>query len=225
MLDVGDKIPDLPLVLSSGSTTRLADHRGQWLVLYFYPKDSTPGCTTEGLDFNALLPKFRKLGAAVLGVSRDSLRSHQNFCTKQGFKFDLVSDADEALCNAFGVINRWGFNNDNLQSDDVLIELGSSHLVTEIFDRELNQWVFIDGMMNTLGAYLGSVGPLTLHEFFLFINQPNRRPHLNVVFYDPETNKEQTMPVDQCPKEFLSYRGWTKGFHTADRGPPKADVP
>jgi peroxiredoxin Q/BCP len=104
MLDVGDKIPDLPLALSSGSTTRLADHRGQWLVLYFYPKDSTPGCTTEGLDFNALLPKFRKLGATVLGVSRDSLRSHQNFCTKQGFKFDLVSDPDETLCKAFGVI-------------------------------------------------------------------------------------------------------------------------
>jgi peroxiredoxin Q/BCP len=104
MLDVGDKIPDLPLALSSGSTTRLADLRGQWLVLYFYPKDNTPGCTTEGLDFNALLPKFRKLGATVLGVSRDSLRSHANFCSRQGFKFDLVSDADEALCNAFGVI-------------------------------------------------------------------------------------------------------------------------
>ena len=104
MLDVGDKIPDLPLALSSGSTARLADHRGEWLVLYFYPKDSTPGCTTEGLDFNALLPKFRKLGATVLGVSRDSLRSHQNFCTKQGFAFDLVSDTDEALCQAFGVI-------------------------------------------------------------------------------------------------------------------------
>jgi peroxiredoxin Q/BCP len=104
MLDVGDKIPDLPLALSSGSTIRPADLRGQWLVLYFYPKDSTPGCTTEGIDFNALLPKFKKLGATVLGVSRDSLKSHQNFCARQGFKFDLVSDADEALCNAFGVI-------------------------------------------------------------------------------------------------------------------------
>ena len=104
MLDVGDKIPDLPLALSSGSTIRPADLRGQWLVLYFYPKDSTPGCTTEGNDFNALLPKFRKLGAEVLGVSRDSLKSHQNFCARQGFKFDLVSDGDEALCNAFGVI-------------------------------------------------------------------------------------------------------------------------
>ena len=105
MLDTGDKVPtDLPLALSSGETTTLGDFAGQWLVLYFYPKDSTPGCTTEGNDFNALLPKFRKLGATVLGVSRDSVRSHQNFCVKQGFKFDLVSDADEALCNAFGVI-------------------------------------------------------------------------------------------------------------------------
>ena len=105
MLDTGDKVPtDLPLALSSEKTVTLGDYAGQWLVLYFYPKDSTPGCTTEGNDFNALLPKFRKLGATVLGVSRDSVRSHQNFCAKQGFKFDLVSDADEALCNAFGVI-------------------------------------------------------------------------------------------------------------------------
>ena len=104
MLDTGDKIPNLPLALSSGASAKLSDYKDSWLVLYFYPKDSTPGCTTEGIDFNALLPKFKKLGATVLGVSRDSLKSHQNFCAKQGFKFELVSDADEALCNAFGVI-------------------------------------------------------------------------------------------------------------------------
>jgi peroxiredoxin Q/BCP len=108
MLDTGDRIPkhvsDLPLALSSGETASLKDYKGQWLVLYFYPKDSTPGCTTEGIDFNALLPKFTKLGATVLGVSRDSIKSHQNFCARQGFRFDLVSDADESLCNAFGVI-------------------------------------------------------------------------------------------------------------------------
>ena len=95
---------NLPLALSSGETAKLSGFAGQWLVLYFYPKDSTPGCTTEGIDFNALLPSFKKLGATVLGVSRDSIRSHQNFCAKQGFKFDLVSDPDETLCNAFGVI-------------------------------------------------------------------------------------------------------------------------
>jgi len=104
MLDTGTKIPDLPLHLSSGANGRLSDHAGRWLVLYFYPKDSTPGCTTEGLDFNALLPKFKRLGATVLGVSRDSIKSHQNFCEKQGFRFNLVSDADEALCKLFGVI-------------------------------------------------------------------------------------------------------------------------
>jgi peroxiredoxin Q/BCP len=103
---------NLPLSLSGGDhahsaagAAKLADYAGQWLVLYFYPKDSTPGCTTEGLDFNALLPKFKKLGASVLGVSRDSVKSHDNFCAKQGFKFPLISDADEKLCKAFDVIH------------------------------------------------------------------------------------------------------------------------
>ena len=103
-LDTGSKVPEMPLALSSGHTASTADHAGHWLVLYFYPKDSTPGCTTEGNDFNRLMPKFTKLDATILGVSRDSLRSHQNFCTKQGFRFDLVSDSDETLCRAFGVI-------------------------------------------------------------------------------------------------------------------------
>ena len=94
----------LPLQLSGGAQATLADHAGRWLVLYFYPKDSTPGCTTEGLDFNALLPEFRALDADVLGVSRDTVKSHDNFCAKQGFAFPLVSDADEALCRAFDVI-------------------------------------------------------------------------------------------------------------------------
>ncbi|MEL1264017.1 peroxiredoxin [Pseudoxanthomonas putridarboris] len=96
---------NLPLALSGGDTATLADYAGQWLVLYFYPKDSTPGCTTEGLDFNALLPEFKKLDATVLGVSRDSVKSHDNFCARQGFRFPLVSDADEALCEAFDVIH------------------------------------------------------------------------------------------------------------------------
>ena len=108
MTAVGKALPKstlkLPLALSGGETATLSDYAGQWLALYFYPKDSTPGCTTEGIDFNALLPRFKKLNAAVLGVSRDSVKSHDNFCAKQGFKFPLVSDGDEALCQAFGVI-------------------------------------------------------------------------------------------------------------------------
>ncbi len=107
-MNIGDTLDrntlELPLALSGGTTTSLGELAGQWLVLYFYPKDSTPGCTTEGLDFNALLPKFKRAGAQVFGISRDSLKSHDNFCAKQGFKFPLISDTDEALCTAFDVI-------------------------------------------------------------------------------------------------------------------------
>jgi len=107
-MNIGDTLDrttlTLPLALSGGATTTLGELAGHWLVLYFYPKDSTPGCTTEGLDFNALLPRFKRAGAQVFGVSRDSLKSHDNFCAKQSFKFPLISDSDEALCNAFDVI-------------------------------------------------------------------------------------------------------------------------
>ncbi len=94
----------LPLALSGGEHTSLGALAGQWLGLYFYPKDSTPGCTTEGIDFNALLPEFTRLDARVFGVSRDSVKSHDNFCARQGFAFPLISDGDEALCTAFDVI-------------------------------------------------------------------------------------------------------------------------
>ena len=104
MADIGDRIPDLPVALSSGKPATLADYAGKWLVLYFYPKDATPACTTQGQDFNALLPAFKRAGAQVLGVSRDSLKSHQTFRARQGFACDLASDPDELLCKAFDVI-------------------------------------------------------------------------------------------------------------------------
>jgi peroxiredoxin Q/BCP len=84
---------------------RLKDLRGQNVVIYFYPKDSTPGCTTEGRDFSALHARFRRANTVVLGVSRDSIASHEKFKAKQGFKFDLLSDPDEALCKVFDVIH------------------------------------------------------------------------------------------------------------------------
>jgi thioredoxin-dependent peroxiredoxin len=101
---VGQSVSDLPLTLSGGSTATLSDSAGRWLVLYFYPKDSTPGCTMEAVEFDASLPKFRQAGATVIGVSRDSLKSHANFAAKQGLQFELASDADETLCRAFDVI-------------------------------------------------------------------------------------------------------------------------
>ena len=89
---------------STDGTFKLSDHAGHPVVLYFYPKDNTPGCTTEGMQFRDLHPKFEKLGAVVAGVSRDSLKSHENFKAKMGFPFPLLSDPDEALCTQFGVI-------------------------------------------------------------------------------------------------------------------------
>jgi peroxiredoxin Q/BCP len=83
---------------------RLKDLRGKNVVIYFYPKDSTPGCTTEGRDFSALHAKFKRANTVVFGVSRDSIASHEKFKAKQGFKFDLISDPNEKLCRKFDVI-------------------------------------------------------------------------------------------------------------------------
>jgi len=85
-------------------TLKLSDLRGRWVVLYFYPKDSTSGCTTESCEFRDALPNFSAADAVIVGVSRDSLASHQNFADKQALPFQLVSDADELLCSAFDVM-------------------------------------------------------------------------------------------------------------------------
>ena len=100
---LGKKVPDFTAEATAGPFT-LSDHRGHPVVLYFYPKDNTPGCTTEGAQFRDLHGKFAKAGAVVAGVSRDSIRSHQNFAAKMGFPFPLISDPDETLCQAFDVI-------------------------------------------------------------------------------------------------------------------------
>jgi peroxiredoxin Q/BCP len=104
MLELGDAVPDLPLTLTQGGAARLSDYSDRWLVLFFYPKDSTPACTTEALEFDALLTRFRRQQAEVLGISRDTLASHRNYRARQGLRLDLVSDADEAVCQAFDVI-------------------------------------------------------------------------------------------------------------------------
>ena len=104
VIAVGKKVPDVTLHLTGDRLVKLSDYRGKPLVLYFYPKASTPGCTQEGLDFSAAIAKFRRQACVILGASRDGLKAQENFKAKQGFPFDLVSDKDEVLCNAFGVI-------------------------------------------------------------------------------------------------------------------------
>jgi len=89
---------------TGGTTFKLADCKGKQLVIYFYPRDSTPGCTTEGQDFRDRIHTFRRRNTVILGVSRDSLKSHENFKAKHAFPFELLSDSDEKLCRLFDVI-------------------------------------------------------------------------------------------------------------------------
>jgi peroxiredoxin Q/BCP len=98
------KIADFSLPATGGATFQLSKSKSKHVVLYFYPKDNTPGCTTEGQQFAELHAQFAKAGVAILGISRDSLKSHENFKAKMGFPFELLSDEDEEVCNLFGVI-------------------------------------------------------------------------------------------------------------------------
>lgn len=97
-------IPDFELPSTGGKTFKLSDYLGKTLVIYFYPKDSTPGCTTQGQQFRDAYADFQAAGAEILGISRDSLRSHENFKAKFSFPFELLSDTEEQACSLFDVI-------------------------------------------------------------------------------------------------------------------------
>ena len=104
MVELGKKVKNFKIAATGNKDISLNDFKGKNLVLYFYPRDSTPGCTTEGQDFRDAKARFTRQNTVILGVSRDSIKSHENFIAKQNFNFDLLSDADEALCNQFDVI-------------------------------------------------------------------------------------------------------------------------
>ena len=97
-------VADFEAPATSGQTVSLASLKGKQVVIYFYPKDSTPGCTTQGQGFRDQLDAFKAANTEVFGVSRDSLKSHENFKAKQAFNFELISDKEEALCQLFDVI-------------------------------------------------------------------------------------------------------------------------
>jgi len=101
---IGKKVPAFKLPATGDKELGLADFKGRKLVIYFYPKDDTPGCTTEGQGFRDHYEAFRKAGAEIVGVSRDSVASHEKFKAKHDFPFDLISDPDETLCNIFDVM-------------------------------------------------------------------------------------------------------------------------
>jgi len=98
------QVTDFELPSTGGTNFQVSKLRGRKVVIYFYPKDSTPGCTTEAQQFRDLYSKFQKAGAEIFGVSRDSLKSHENFKSKFSLPFELLSDADEVCCTLFGTI-------------------------------------------------------------------------------------------------------------------------
>jgi thioredoxin-dependent peroxiredoxin len=103
-ISIGKKIPKFKVASTSGGLFDLSQAKGKNVVIYFYPKDNTPGCTTEGNDFKKLYKKFLEQDTLVLGVSRDSINTHMKFIEKQGFPFPLLSDEDESLCQLFDVM-------------------------------------------------------------------------------------------------------------------------
>jgi len=103
--ELNKPIPDCEVQATSDQSFNLSDLKGKKFVLYFYPRDSTPGCTTEGRDFSAAYDQFQKSNCEIFGVSRDSIQKHENFKAKQDFPFELISDPDEVLCKLFDVIH------------------------------------------------------------------------------------------------------------------------
>lgn len=97
-------VPDFALPATSGTTFKLSDFLGQYVVVYFYPKDSTPGCTTQGMQFRDAFADFQQANTQIVGISRDTVKSHENFKAKFSFPFELAADTEELACNIFGVI-------------------------------------------------------------------------------------------------------------------------
>ncbi|HUA08077.1 MAG TPA: peroxiredoxin [Candidatus Acidoferrales bacterium] len=125
MLGEGDKLPSLTVADDAGKPVRTAELLGGPLILYFYPKDDTPGCTNEASQFRDLFPKFQKKGARIVGVSRDDAASHQKFKAKYKIPFTLLADTESKLCNAFGVIvekNMYGKKSMGIQRSTFLID-------------------------------------------------------------------------------------------------------
>lgn len=125
MVSIGKKVKNFSIAATGDKTISLNDYKGKKVVLYFYPKDSTPGCTTEGQDFRDAKGRFTRQNTVILGVSRDSLKSHENFSTKQNFNFDLLSDSDETLCTQFDVIkmkNMYGKQSRGVERSTFLID-------------------------------------------------------------------------------------------------------
>lgn len=156
-VSLGQPVPDFSAIATDGLTVRLSELRGRRVVLYFYPKDNTPGCTAEGQRFRDLHDRFTASNTVVFGVSRDSLRSHDHFRAKHGFPFHLIADNDESLCALFDVIKlkkRYGKESLGVERSTFLIDI----------DGELRQeWrkVKVEGHAEAVLAAVETLPPTT----------------------------------------------------------------
>lgn len=124
-VSIGKKVPQFSLPATGNQTIKLSELKGKNIVIYFYPKDSTPGCTLEGQDFRDIKRKFSSRNTQIFGVSRDTMASHEKFKEKQKFNFDLISDEDEKLCSLFDVIkekNMYGKKHMGIERSTFLID-------------------------------------------------------------------------------------------------------
>jgi thioredoxin-dependent peroxiredoxin len=136
MIAVGDKAPDAAFDLADGKRARVSDWAGQKLVIYFYPKDDTSGCTREAQDFTTLMPEFAKVGAAVLGISKDSIRSHVKFAGKYDLTVTLGSDGDGSACEAFGVwVEKSMYGRKYMGIERATFLIGSNGEIAEIWRK------------------------------------------------------------------------------------------
>ena len=150
---VGKKVPAFNLPATGEQKIRLSDLKGQNVLLYFYPKDSTPGCTREGQDFRDNHSKFKRQNTVILGVSRDTIKSHEKFRDKQNFKFDLLSDEEEKLCSIFDVIkmkNMYGKKVRGIERSTFLIGPGGK-LIQEW--RKVKVDGHVEAVLNAVKSY------------------------------------------------------------------------
>jgi len=147
---LGNSVPNFESMSTGDKSIQLSDYQGKYLILYFYPRDNTPGCTTEGQNFRDKIAEFEALNTVILGVSRDSVRVHEGFKTKQSFPFDLLSDQEEKLCTLFGVIkmkNMYGKQVRGIERSTFLID-PNGILIHEW--RKVKVKVHIDEVLQTV---------------------------------------------------------------------------
>lgn len=133
---IGQPAPSFTLPRDGGTNVSLADHAGQIVVLYFYPKDDTPGCTTEAIDFSAEAEAFAKAGAVVLGVSRDTVKKHEKFRDKHGLKVALLADEDGAVCEAYGVwVEKSMYGRTYMGIERTTFLIGRDGKITRVWDK------------------------------------------------------------------------------------------